>query len=363
MRLFPLEEARTAFLAKIAPVASTSMATAKAGGLVLAEDLVALAATPPQPLALDHGYAIASRASVGASAYLPSLLPDMPALVEAGAALPPGCDAIVDPDDVRATTAGAEIIAAIAPGRRIRQVGGDLAAGRAIAPAGARLTGSQIAVLRAAGLTEVPVRVPSVVIIAPKGSCPAASLVMDSIARAGADVSVAYVPEPRLAAALTSAASADLVLVAGWSGAAFRSAVAALSATGQLVGQHLSVSPGAAMACGFIEADGHSAAVVLLPGRIEETVAAWLLLARPVLDGLAGFSGPRPTTVLPLARKIASAPGMVDLALVQRQVDRWKPLGAGDISWVAIAEAEAWLAVPAESEGFAAGEIVEAEFL
>jgi molybdopterin biosynthesis enzyme len=35
----------------------------------------------------------------------------------------------------------------------------------------------------------------------------------------------------------------------------------------------------------------------------------------------------------------------------------------GDISWAALAEADAWLAIPAESEGFAAGEIVEAEFL
>src|SRR4051794_37062907 len=191
----------------------TSMATAKAGGLVLAEDVVAVVARPADALALDHGYAIASRVSVGASAYLPNLLAERPAFVEAGAALPAGCDAILDPQDMRETPGGAEIIAAIAPGRHVRQAGGDLAAGRAIVSAGARLTASQTAVLRGAGVTEVPVRLPSVVVMAPKGSSACASLVMDFVAKAGADVSIAYVPESRLAGALASTASADLALV------------------------------------------------------------------------------------------------------------------------------------------------------
>jgi molybdopterin molybdotransferase len=363
VRLVSLDEARTAFLAKIKPVASTSMATSKAGGLVLAEDVVAAADIPPTALALERGYAIASRASVGASSYLPNTLGEMPPLLEAGEALPAGSDSILDPADLRQTSGGAEIIASVAPGRHVRQAGGDLTAGRVIAAAGTRLSGSQVAVLRAAGVSEVPIRVPSVVVMAPKGSCFPASLVMDLVARTGADVSIAYVPEARLAGALPSTASADLALVAGWNGPAFKSAVGALSAAGQLVAGDLAVNPGVAMACGFIDPQARSAPVILLPGRIEETLAGWLLLARPALDQLAGFTAPRPTTVLPLARKIASAPGTVDLALVKRQIDRWKPLGIGDISWAAIAEADAWLAIAAESEGFAAGEIVEAEFL
>jgi molybdopterin molybdotransferase len=363
VRLVPLTEARTAFLAKIEPVAMTSMATAKAGGLVLAEDVLAPGNLPPGALALERGYAIAARATVGASSYLPNLLPEMPRWLEAGEALPPGSDAILDVDDVRQAPGAAEIIAFVAPGHQVRQAGGDLSAGRVIVPAGARLGGLQIAVLRAAGLTEVPVRVPAVVLMAPKGSCPCAALVMDLVAKAGADVSVAYVPETRLADAIRSTGSADMVLIVGWSGAVFQSAVSLLTETGRLIARDLAVSPAAAVACGFIDAEGHSAPAVLLPGRLEETLAAWLLLARPALDQLAGFSAPRPMTVLPLARKISSAPGMVDLALLKHQADRWKPLAAGDISWAAIAEADAWLAIAAESEGFAAGEIVEAEFL
>jgi molybdopterin biosynthesis enzyme len=339
------------------------MATAKAGGLVLAEDVLAPGNLPPGALALERGYAIAARATVGASSYVPNLLTEMPPLLEPGEALPPGTDAIVDVEDLRHASGGAEIIAPVAPGREVRQAGGDLGAGRVIVPAGRRLGGSQVAVLRAAGLTEVPVRVPAVVLMAPKGSCPCAALVMDLVAKAGADVSVAYVPETRLADALRSTGSADLVLIVGWSGAVFQSAASLLTKTGRLVARDLAVAPGAAMACGFVAAEGHPAPVVLLPGRLEETLPAWLMLARPCLDRLAGFAGARPAAALPLARKIASAPGMVDLALVRSEAGRWKPLAAGDISWAAIAGADAWLAIPAESEGFAAGEIVEAEFL
>ena len=63
MRLVPLAEARTAFLAETAPVASTGMASAKAGGLVLAEDILVSANVPAEALALERGYAIASRAT------------------------------------------------------------------------------------------------------------------------------------------------------------------------------------------------------------------------------------------------------------------------------------------------------------
>jgi molybdopterin molybdotransferase len=362
VRLVPLPEARAAFLAEIAPAASTSMATAKAGGLVVAEDVLAPVDIPAAALALERGYALASRATVGASSYLPAILANVPPLIEAGDTLPGGTDSIADERDVRESLTPTEIIASVAPGRRVRVAGGDIAAGKVIVPAGSRLKASQIAVLRAAGIKELSVRLPAVVILAPQGSCAAAALVMDLATRASGDVQVAYVPKPRLSGALASAGGADLVLVTGWGAAAHQAAISGLAESGRVVARDLGVAPGTTMACGFVGADG-SAPVVLLPGRIEETLAAWLLLARPTLDRLAGFAGSRPSAALPLARKISSAVGMVDLAFVRRQEDKWQPLAVGDISWTAIAEAEAWLALPAESEGSAPAEIVEAEFL
>jgi molybdopterin biosynthesis enzyme len=342
----------------------TSMATAKAGGLVLAEDVLAPAAVPAGAIALQRGYAVAARATVGASSYLPASLASAPRFVEPGEALSEGTDAVADIDDVRLVPGGAEITSPIPPGHHVRNAGGDFAARRVIAIAGTRLNASAVAVLRAAGVADVPVRAPAIVIVAPQGSCPSAGLIMALASQAGADTNIAYVPKNRIADALRGARNADLVLLAGWDGAALGSAAEALAEAGNMVARDLAVAPGSAMACGLLPGEsGTPLPAILLPGRLEETLAAWLLLGRPALDGLAGFIGSRPSAALPLARKIASALGMVDVVLVRREADRWKPLAAGDISWSAIAEAEGWLAVPAESEGFAAGEVVEAEFL
>jgi molybdopterin biosynthesis enzyme len=364
VRLVPLLEARTAFLAKIAPVASASMATAKAGGLVLAEDILATSDVPLAPIALEHGYAVASRDTVGASSYMPTLVARSPVLVEPSDALPTGADAVADADDIRAIGSAAEILATIAPGQHVRGAGGDFAAGQVMARAGTRLGASVVAVLRGSGIKDVPVRTPGVVLIGPQGTCATAALVMDLAAQAGADVTIAYVPQSRIAGAIRSAASADVVLVAGWTGAGLRSAVSAFAEAADVVARDIALAPGRMASCGFLRtSDRPGPPIILLPGRPEETLAAWLMLARPCLDRLAGLSARRPAAALPLARKITSAPGIADLALVKREGDRWKPLGAGNISWAALADAHAWLEISADSEGYPAGEVVEAEFL
>jgi hypothetical protein len=61
-----------------------------------------------------------------------------------------------------------------------------------------------------------------------------------------------------------------------------------------------------------------------------------------------------------LARKIASSIGISEIVLLQ-QADRcWLPLACGELSLEAIAGADAWLAVSAVSEGYAAGTPVDA---
>ena len=59
-------------------------------------------------------------------------------------------------------------------------------------------------------------------------------------------------------------------------------------------------------------------------------------------------------------RKIVSGLGMTEIALFRRKPEGLLPLGCGDLTLSAIAAADHWLAVPAESEGFAAGELVDA---
>ena len=101
------------------------------------------------------------------------------------------------------------------------------------------------------------------------------------------------------------------------------------------------------------------APVVVLPGVPTEAIAAWWTLACPALDRLSGRL-PREPLGLPLLRKIASGVGVAEVVLLERKGGAWAPLASGEFSLQAIARADAWLAVPAGSEGFAAGATVDA---
>jgi molybdopterin biosynthesis enzyme len=81
-----------------------------------------------------------------------------------------------------------------------------------------------------------------------------------------------------------------------------------------------------------------------------------------VIDRLSGRR-PRKTLHLPLARKIASAVGIAEVVLLERKQGAWVTLAVGELSLGAIARAEAWLTVPGETEGFAAGTAVDGYML
>jgi molybdopterin biosynthesis enzyme len=69
------------------------------------------------------------------------------------------------------------------------------------------------------------------------------------------------------------------------------------------------------------------------------------------------------TVALPLVRKISSCVGLAEVVLLERGADGWMPSAVGDLSLGTIARADAWLVVPGESEGFAAGTSVDAYML
>jgi molybdopterin biosynthesis enzyme len=98
-----------------------------------------------------------------------------------------------------------------------------------------------------------------------------------------------------------------------------------------------------------------------LAGAPDQALAAWWTLALPVLDRLSGQLQPAQT--LPLARKISSSVGIADIALLKKSDGAWMPLATGDLSLDHIVRADAWLAVPGSSEGFAAGTPVDAYML
>jgi molybdopterin molybdotransferase len=106
--------------------------------------------------------------------------------------------------------------------------------------------------------------------------------------------------------------------------------------------------------------------VIVAPERLEQALAAWLLLARPCLDQLMAKTSARPGKVLRLNRKIASPLGKSDLVLLESvwlaKSEVLEPASIGEWPWSAIAKAQFWLLVPQQSEGYAKGEEVFAQY-
>jgi molybdopterin biosynthesis enzyme len=136
-------------------------------------------------------------------------------------------------------------------------------------------------------------------------------------------------------------------------------AIAALARRGEVIAHGIALQPGHTAAVGRIS----GVPVVALPGASDQALAVWWTLVLPVLQRLAGLAPQREAVTLPLARKIASHAGMTELVLLERTDGQWSPLATGEFSLEIIARADAWLAVPGGSEGFAADTPVDAYML
>src|SRR6478609_9091334 len=93
--LAPLETALAALVGGLEPVASIVLPLSEAGGCIAAGTPL-LAAYPRQDVAAADGWALRANDLVGASSYSPVALPELPAWVQAGDAMPDGCDCVLD---------------------------------------------------------------------------------------------------------------------------------------------------------------------------------------------------------------------------------------------------------------------------
>ena len=93
-------------------------------------------------------------------------------------------------------------------------------------------------------------------------------------------------------------------------------------------------------------------------GCPADALGAWLVLAAPAVRSLAGASPLLPRQGR-LARKLVSTPGVAELALLAADEDVLIPLAVGDLPLGAFARAQAYLVVPAASEGYDQGALVD----
>jgi molybdopterin molybdotransferase len=358
--LTPLDVALAALLGGVEPVPPAELSLAEALRCIAAE-MAPLAAHPPRDTAAADGFALRARELAGASSYSPLPLTTAPTWVEAGAAMPDGCDCVLDSDSVDLSGPMPQVLAEAIPGQGVRRTGGDIAAGSHVVEAGRRVVARDLLMARAAGVQRLRVRRPRVGILNIPGGTATSDMIAESARAAGADV-VSRATPARDGASIVAAldvSACDLLLIVGGSGVGRTDAtVTALAERGKIVAHGIALQPGRTSTVGRIG----NTPVVVLPGAPDQAFAAWWTLALPVLDRLSGRR-PRKTLNLPLARKIASLVGIAEIVLLERRHGAWVTLAAGELSLDAIARAEAWLVVPAGSEGFAAGADVDAYML
>ena len=331
-KLTSLDSALADLLDGQTPVAPISMPIAKANGYIAAEMPALTTPLPSQNRAALDGWALTSLDLVGASPYSPVPLRQKPQWVEAGDALPEGCDCVLMPDLVEYHGPLAQAFAEAGPGQGARRVGEDIAANRPVVLAGRRICAMDLLALRAIGSNAVMIRAPSLRIIdlAPSQET---GLTTEFIARlaqeAGARVTIetATHDADAVTASLTHA-SGDLVVLVGGTGAGRTDCAAlALARAGTLVAHGLALQPGETTAIARLGA----MPVVALPGQPGQALAAYLFLVQPLLDHLSARR-PRQGMTLPLSRKIASTVGVAEIALVHREADTWQVLAVGDFS-------------------------------
>lgn len=356
-RFTPLADIRARLDAIAAPVAMREADPAAAVCAILARDVVAPRAIPPSTVAMRDGWAVAAEQVLDAGPYAPVPLNPPPAWVENGQALPPGADAVLPADAVAVTKAGAEAHAPASPGEGLVPAGADAAAGTVLLAAGRHLRPADAAALRLAGIESVSVRAPRVKIFSvtvPTRS--RADAISPLIARAvEGHGGVAQVAQAATLESALADRSCDAVITIGGTGAGKRdAAVKTLARVGKVELHGLGISPGETAALGMV--DGRP--VLMLPGRLDAALAAFLIVGREMLVRLSGAAEDDTASDLRLTRKVASTVGIAELVLVRRKSGETEPLGTGFFPLQAIAQADGWFVVPPESEGFAQGATV-----
>jgi molybdopterin biosynthesis enzyme len=278
--------------------------------------------------------------------------------------MPKGCDCVVDPDLVEQTRGLFQVSAEAIPGQGIRRIGGDIAEGSSLIAAGRRIRALDLLIARAAGRETIAVRRPRLRLInvpATAGTAVTTQLIVESAGAAGAEIICVQAGgrDANSVAAALDTQPCDLFVTIGGTGVGRSDAmVEALASRGKLLAHGIALRPGRTAAIGRIA--GRSA--ISLPGAPDQALAAWWTLALPVVDRLSGREKRR-TQRLPLARKIASSVGIAEIVLLKSADGAWMPLATGELSLETIARADAWLAVPGGSEGYAAGTPVDAYML
>ncbi len=350
-------------------------------GRILHASVAAGADLPARDRSAGDGYAIRSRETIGAGAYNPipftlqsadaPLAASGAALVNSGAPLPQGADAVLPFGAAHRAGALVEALAAVPTGTGVEHRGAELRSGAAILDGGRELRAQDVAILVALGIERIEVvRRPRVriVVTGPKrsqGFAPAevnGLLLRALVDRDGGMAEDVHLPPDALAATIGRsllAPGADAILAVGRTGTgADDEAPLALAAVGDLAIHGIALRPGGSAGMGHAA----SVPVVLLPGEPLACLCAYELLAGRLVRRLGGRDARLPHAVrqAEVRRKIVSAVGFVDVCQVRLVGGGVEPIGSAEDGGLASAvRADGFVVIPAPLEGHAPGERVD----
>lgn len=354
-RLTPLADVLAA-LGHLAPVTARTMPVAEALGCVLAADAVAAQAVPSIALAARDGWAVEADATRDAGPYAPMMLPPFAQRIDAFAPMPPGTDAVAPVDAVSVIGGMLQIMAPVGPGEGVLPQGGDAEGSTVLCTSGMRLRAIDIASLAALGITQLRIRKPRIRIVLARRDDAILQSIGDFLVHvaktAGADVTLAG----DLDDAMRDRDIHAIIGIGGTgSGRNDHAVTKLLSRAGTLTCHGIGLAPGETAAFGQFDARP----VLLIPGRIDAALACWLALAQPMIAALSGAKSRTFTSSAELSRKVTSTIGLADVVPVRRTDDTIAPLASGMLPLQSLAQADGWILVPAESEGYPAGTVVQ----
>jgi molybdopterin molybdotransferase len=352
-KLTPLADVLARIDALVNSVAPREVAITAAVGRVLAGD-VTVGTRPRVPLALRDGWAVSAELTTDASSYAPVPLPAA-ARIEVGEPMPVGADAVAPLDVVLRRHGQVEIIAPIGSGEGVLPTAAD-AAGQTLGQEGTRLTRLQAAALSATGVERAQVREPKVHLVGHQADDAvidaAVDLIANEIVAAGGGVVRAETSSNASFEQLLGDNTADAIVAVGGTGCGRNDTSAVtLARRGRVEAHGIALAPGETAAFGLVG----SRPVLLLPGRLDAALAVWLVIGRHLLARLTGCNAPEPTVKATLARKIASPLGLAEVVPVRVHAGSAQPIASGYLPLSALAQANGWVLVPAESEGYPPG--------
>lgn len=350
----------------------------EACGRVTAEAVFSPLSVPATHLSAMDGIAVSSRETIGATDQSPVTL-TRTVRVNTGNVVPDGCDAVIMIEDVLEKDDAFLIRAAAHPWQHIRPAGEDIAASEMILPKRTIIRPEDIGAMASYGISSVPVLdlrvalIPTGSEIVPVGTMPGPGQVIESnmhMAQAllrSTGVSVTRYPivpdDPDQIRSTVEEAALhhDIILISAGSSKGTRDYTAGvISGLGEVFIHGVGIKPAKPVIIGGI--GGHL--VIGMPGYplACHTILRELLL--PLLDQ-RGFPVPvQPEIPVHVTSTLHSEIGMDEFVLttVGKIGDRWVavPLSRGSGVQMSMVRSNAYLKIPASSEGIEAGEMTRA---